>query len=222
MDLEDLHLSAGVVSVDGHRLGTLSRFVVDTESWRLTHIVVDTGIFRSGEALWKGGWGMSHDRVVPFGALAAATSDEIHLTMSADEFKELSTDYLEEYFIRVPDAKPGFPDSSDVQRLVMSIPGEPGPYLLQQTMALRPDEAEIGKDAPVWRLSPHQKIGEVERVLYDDTSSKLSALVIRRGFVFTKDVVLAMQYVDEVVGDIVRVSIDDDTLGKLPEFQAPD
>jgi sporulation protein YlmC with PRC-barrel domain len=222
MNLEDLRLGAAVVSGDGHKLGHLSRFVIDTESKRLTHIVIDTGIFRSGEALWKGGWGMSHDRIVPFGAVASVTSDEIRITMSAGDFKDLSADYQEEYFVRVSDDRPGVPDTSDLHRLVMSIPGEPGPYLMQQTVALRPDQAQISEDSPVWRLKPHQKIGEVERVIYDDATGKLDGLVIRRGFLFTKDVVLPMHAVVEVVGDIVRVDLDDDALDGLPEFRAAD
>jgi sporulation protein YlmC with PRC-barrel domain len=222
MNVDDLRLHASVLSNDGHKLGTLSRFVVDTQSWTLTHIVVDTGIFRSGEALWKGGWGMSHDRVIPFAAVASASSDEIRITMSADEFKELSADYVEEYFVRVQDAKPGIPDASDVRRIAMSIPGEPGPYLMQQTTALRPDESEISRDSPVWRLNPHQKIGEVERAVYDEATRKLTALVVRRGFLLTKDVSLPMQYVVEVVGDIVRVDLDDEALAALPEYRAPD
>jgi uncharacterized protein YrrD len=221
LKLEDLRLNAPVASNDGHRLGHLSGFVFDTESKRLTHVVVDTGIFRSGEALWKGGWGMSHDRVVPFGAVASATSDDVRLTMSADEFKELSSDYAEEYFVQVPDEGSGRFDRSDLQRIAMSIPGEPGPYLLQSVTALPAGESEIKKDSPVWRLNPHQKIGEVERVMYDETG-RLEGLVIRRGFVFTKDVVVGMHHVVEVVGDIVRVELDDEALAGLPEFSAPD
>ena len=222
MKLEDLRLGADVTSRDDHKLGTVNGFVIDTGSQRLTHLVVDTGIFRSGEALWKGGWGMSHDRIVPFGAATSVTADEVRVSMSADEFKELSADYEEEYFVRVQDVQPGAPDVSDLRRIAMSIPGEPGPYLLQQATALRPDEAEITKDAPVWRLNPHQKIGEVERVVFDDASGKIDSLVIRRGFVFTKDVVLPMSYVVEVVGEIVRVEIDDAALKALAEFHETD
>jgi hypothetical protein len=142
--------------------------------------------------------------------------------MSADEFKELSADYEEEYFVRVQDVKPGAPDLGDLRRIAMSIPGEPGPYLLQQATALRTDEAEIGKDSPVWRMNPHEKIGEVERAIYDEASGNVQALVIRRGFVFTKDVVLPMSYVVEVVGEIVRVEIDDAALKGLDEFHETD
>jgi uncharacterized protein YrrD len=221
MKLEDLRLGADVVGRDEHKLGTVNGFVIDG-SQRLTHLVVDTGIFRSGEALWKGGWGMSHDRIVPFGAVASVEADAVRITMSADEFKELSADYEEEYFVRVQDVEPGAPDVSDLRRIAMSIPGEPGPYLLQQATALRPDEAEITRDARVWRLNPHEKIGEVERALYDEATGKLQSLVIRRGFVFTKDVVLPTSYVVEVVGEIVRVEIDDGALKALAEFHETD
>lgn len=221
MKLEDLRLGADVISRDEHKLGTVNGFVIDG-SQRLTHLVVDTGIFRSGEALWKGGWGMSHDRIVPFGTVTSVATDAVRISMSADEFKELSADYEEEYFVRVQDVEPGAPDVSDLRRVAMSIPGEPGPYVLQQASALRPDEAEITKDARVWRLNPHEKIGEVERAIFDEATGKLQSLVIRRGFVFTKDVVLPMSYVVEVVGEIVRVEIDDDALKALAAFHETD
>jgi sporulation protein YlmC with PRC-barrel domain len=220
MKLEDLHPGASVISADGHKLGTLSRFVINKNSLKLTHIVVDTGILRSGEPLWKGGWGLSHDRVLPLGVLKEATGDTLRITMAADEFKDLSVDYIQEHFEEIADAKPGWPDASDVRRLLASMPGEPGPYLLHEVRAIDPDEVEIKKDSPVWRLNPHKKIGEVGRVIYDGDTKKVTHLVIRRGFVFTKDVVLPMRFVVEVVADIVRVDIDDDSLAALPEFNA--
>ena len=55
--LEDLHAGASVVSRDGHKVGTLRRFVVRKDDLVLTHIVVDTGIFRSGD--WNGAIGLS-------------------------------------------------------------------------------------------------------------------------------------------------------------------
>ena len=219
MNIEDLRLHADVFSADGHKLGTLSRFVVHKEDLRLTHIVVDTGILRSGEALWKGGWGLSHDRMLPLGVVDAADSDEVRITMTADEFRDLSVDFTEEYFKSVPDRDPGRPDLSDVQRLAMSIPGEPGPYLMQQDTVLGPGDADIRAGSPVWRMSPHQKIGEVEHVLYDTDSGKMSALVIRRGFIFSKERVLPAEHVVEVVAEIVRVDIDSAQLDALAEFE---
>jgi len=222
MKLEDLRLHADVLSRDGHKLGSLSKFVFDTETMRVTHIVVDTGILRSGEALWKGGWGLSHDRLVPIGAVEDATSDAVRITMSAEEFKDHAQDYAEEYFVQTPDAVKGAPDLSDVRRLAMSLPGEPGPYLMGMTRRLDAGEAAVPDDAPVWRLNPHQKIGEVERVIYDEVTKQLRALVIRRGFLFSKDVVLPAEHIVEVVAGIVRVQLDDAALRSLETFEPSD
>jgi sporulation protein YlmC with PRC-barrel domain len=221
--IEDLRLHAEVLSHDGHMLGTLSRFVFEKDSRRLTHIVVDTGVLRSGEALWKGGWGIAHDRIVPIGAVESATSDEVRLTMAADDFRDVSVDYADEYFVPVPDLAPGRPDESDLARIAMSIPGEPGPYAMEQVTVVPPHEAEINKDSPVWRLRPHQKLGEVERVVFDARTKRITALVVRRGFVFHRDVVLPIDRVVEVVGPgLVHVDIDDDALKALPEFEPED
>lgn len=222
MQLDDLHLGASVVSRDGHKLGTLSRFVVDKDSLKLTHVVVDTGLLRSGESLWKGGWGLSHDRVVPLGALVEADSDEVKLSMSGDEFKDHSVDYIQERFDAMGDMRPGRPDASDLRRLSASIPGEPGPFVVTELMSKSPSEVDIKRDSPVWRLNPHEKVGEVERAIFDEDTQQVRALVVRRGFVFTKDVVLPMRYAVEVVGDIVRVEMDDAALERLEEFRAED
>ena len=222
MQLEDLRTGASVRSRDGHKLGTLSRFVVRRDTLRLTHIVVDTGILRSGEPLWKGGWGLSHDRVVPLGALDDAKSDEVRLTMSADEFRDLSLDYIQESFGPMPDLEPGRLDGSDVQRLTSSLPGEFGAVVVTEVMTKTPEEVDIKRDSPVWRLNPHEKVGEVERLIFDEETGRVQALVVRRGFVFSKEVVLPAAHIVEVVADIVRVDIDDAGLEQLEEYQAAD
>lgn len=222
MQLEDLRIGAAVHSQDGHKLGTLSKFVVTEGSLRLTHVVVDTGILRSGEPLWKGGWGLSHDRVIPLASVAQASSDRIELATTADEFKEHSADYAEEYFEPMPDIDPGSIDLGDVARVLSSIPGEPGPWLMFERRAIAPHEVEIPRDAPVWRLNPHQKVGEVERVIFDQASGILADLVIRRGFIFSHEVMLPVRFIVEVVAGIVRVDIDDESLRDLPEFRSPE
>lgn len=220
--IDDLRLGASVASRDGHKLGVLSRFVLDTSTLKLTHVVIDVGLLRSERPLWTGGWAMSHDRVVPLATVTDATSHEIRISMSADEFKEHSIDYIEEHFDRMPDLKRGWPDLSDAVRIAASIPGEPGPYMLHEVMAHAPDEVDIQHNSPVWRLNPHAKVGEVDRVLFDAASGKVSGLVIRRGLIFSKDVILPIERVVEVVADVVRVDIDDDGLKSLQEFRADD
>ncbi|MBF6600207.1 MAG: PRC-barrel domain-containing protein [Dehalococcoidia bacterium] len=220
--IEDLRLGVSVISRDGEKLGVLSRFVLNPKTLALTHIVIDVGVLRSERPLWAGGWGLSHDRVVPLATVTSADSDDVRISMSAREFKEHSVDYIEEHFDYLPDRKQGWPDASDIARIVTSIPGEPGPYMLHEVMAHAPDEVDIQHNSPVWRLNPHRKIGEVDRVLYDEASGRVRALVIRRGLIFSKDVVLPIDRVVEVVADVVRVDIDDAALDTLQEFDADD
>jgi sporulation protein YlmC with PRC-barrel domain len=217
MKLEDLRPGASVSSRDGHKLGRLSRFVLTKDLTTLTHVVVDTGLLRSGESLLGGGWALSHDRVVPLGVVDDVSPDAVTLTMTAEEFRDLSVDYIQEYFEPIPDEKKGWPDPSDLRRLAASIPGEPGPYFMLQTMAKSPDEVDIKKDSPVWRMNPHQKIGEVDGLVVEEGTGKVQAIVVRRGHVFTKDVELPLRFVAEVVADIVRVHISDDALKQLRE-----
>jgi uncharacterized protein YrrD len=104
----------------------------------------------------------------------------------------------------------------------MSIPGEPGPYVMQQVTRLAPGEAEVPDDAPVWRLDPHEKVGEVEHVIFDQDTNALSALVIRRGHFFSKEVVLPIDAIVEIVAGVVRVQMTDAELKALAPFKPAD
>src|SRR5437868_1156986 len=156
--LKDLHLGASVHSRDGQKLGALNRLVVNKDTLKLTHVVVDVGLLRDERPLWLGGWGLSHDRVIPLGVVTEATSEDVRISMSAEEFRDLSVDYIEEHFDRLPDMQPGRLDVSDVARFARSIPGEPGPALIHEVLAKAPDEVDIKQNSPVWRLNPHEKI----------------------------------------------------------------
>ena len=209
MSLEDLRAGARVISRDGDTLGTLSRVVIVKESLKLTHLVVAAD------------GGMSDERVVPLGVLRDASEDAVHLSMSTEEFREFAVAYDTLVYRPMPDSERGRLDASDVRRFVASLPGEMGPAVMADVLAKAPDEVDIARDSPVWRLNPHQKIGEVEHVIFDDKTRKIASLVIRRGLLFSREVVLPVQYVTEVVealGGIVRVEIDDASLKQLQEF----
>lgn len=221
MKLEDIRTGVEVFSRDGHKLGSLSRVVLQKQGLRITHVVVHTGILRSGKPLWEGGFGLPYDKIVPLGVLGEATPEHVQLTMTADEFRDLAVDYDVEMFSQMPDAEPGRFDASDVERLVSSIPGEPGAIVVTDAVALAPDEVDIRKDSSVWRLSPHEKIGEVEHVIFDEDTGRIQSLVVRRGWLFTHEVVLPVSYVTEVVealGGIVRVALSDEQLRGLADY----
>jgi uncharacterized protein YrrD len=68
-------------------------------------------------------------------------------------------------------------------------------------------------------MNPHEKIGEVDRVLFDEDSRRMQALVVRRGHFFSKDVLLPADRIAEVIGGVVRVELDDGQLRELVEYK---
>jgi uncharacterized protein YrrD len=209
LKLEDVREGADVVSADGHRLGKLSRVVVKEASLEITHIVVDPGLLHSGESIWAGGWGNPHERVIPVGVLEDEAGDPVHITMTAEEFRDLSIKYDTVYTKLNPSA---------ISAILNSMPGGLGPYVSVDHMAKEPDEVDIKEGSPVWRMKPHQKIGEVERVLFNEETLKIQALVIRRGHIFGHEVVLPVRYIVEVVEilqGVVRIAITDEELRSL-------
>jgi hypothetical protein len=79
-------------------------------------------------------------------------------------------------------------------------------------------EREILNDAPVWRVEPHEHIGDVERVLVDEETDEIRDLVIRRGALFHEDVVLPVHYVTEILDGVVRVQLTDEELRGLQGY----
>lgn len=216
MRLEDVREGAEVVSSDGHKVGKLSRLVVKEGTLEITHLVVDPGLLHRGQSIWAGGWGNPHERVIPAGVLEDETGGVIHITMSAEEFRDLSVNYDKVY------AKA---DPHRLRAAINSMPGGIGPWVFYDVMAKEPDEVDIQEGSPVWRLRPHQKIGEVERVLFNEETLRVQALVIRRGHFFSHEVVLPARYIVEVVEvlwGIVRVEISDDELRALLPYESPE
>jgi sporulation protein YlmC with PRC-barrel domain len=210
--LEDAREGADVISGDGHKLGKLSRVVIKEATLEITHLVIDPGLLHRGESLWAGGWGNPSERVIPVGVLEDEVGDPNHVTMSAAEFRDLTVKYDSVYTK---------PNPSVMAAIMSSMPGGLGPNVSYDVMAKEPDEVDIAEGSAVWRLKPHQKIGEVERVLFNEETLRIQALVIRRGHIFSHEVILPARYIVEVIEilqGVVRVAITDDQLRALEPY----
>ena len=82
-------------------------------------------------------------------------------------------------------------------------------------------EREIMRGAYVWRVNPETEIGDVDRVLVDERTEEVEGLVIRRGRLFGREVILPIAKVVEFVGDVVHVDITDQELQDLEAFRGP-
>lgn len=222
--LTNLEAGIDVYSSDGHKLGSLHRMVLKRSDLSLTHVVVDIGFLRSGHHLWEGGFGLDYDRVVPVEAVADVSGERLTLGLTADEFKDMP-EYTEEHFEEPRDLTPHDYDLTDVvsqaQQLAGFLGNTSNAWLVQKLN--RPlNSVDIVEGTDVWRQEPHEKLGDVKRLLFDPADGHLQALVIQRGFIFHKDVVLPARYISELFDDLVRVDISDAELAQLSEYEAED
>jgi sporulation protein YlmC with PRC-barrel domain len=74
----EIQRGSGVVSVDGHHVGTVDGFVIDAETQAITHLVLERGHL----------WGR-RDVTIPIGAVDSVEVDMVRLTLSAEELGAL-------------------------------------------------------------------------------------------------------------------------------------
>ena len=221
LELHDLRAGVDVFSHDGEKLGSLKHMVLKRSDLTLTHVVVDIGFLRSGHHLWEGGLGLDYDRVVPVDQLHAVSDDRVELRLTAAEFKDMP-EYTQEYFEEPHDLTPDDFDLADVavrgQQMAGFINSVSNAWLVQKLN--KPlDSVDIAEGTAVWRQEPHQKLGDIMRLLFDPANERLRAFVIRRGVIFHHDVILPIRYVSELYDGLVHVDITDGELAQLREYQ---
>ena len=218
----DLNTGADVYSSDGHKLGSLHRVVLRRSDLGVSHLVVDIGFLRSGHKLWEGGFGLDYDRVVSIDRVGNVTPDRVELLLTAAEFKDMP-EYTAESFEAPQDLTPDEFDLPDVanrlQHLAAMIGSTSNVWVVERLN--RPiGSVDIKEGTDVWRQKPHEKLGDVRRLLLDD-EGRLRAFVISRGFIFKQEVVLPVRYVSELLDEVVRVDIGDEDLRRLREYSEP-
>jgi sporulation protein YlmC with PRC-barrel domain len=208
--LDNLRPGAAVSSTDGRKVGKLYAVVVDARDDEVTHIVVNTGPFFPAP-----GFGAPNLVSVPIDEMGDAREKTVILKCTKRKFSRMPA-YADWSFTKPPD--PGVWRMENALRLSMGGWSLPMPTEIIHKARF---EHEIARDAHVWRIEPHTHIGDVDRILIDEQTREIEALVVRRGVVFSHDVILPIHYVVEVLDDIAHVNISDDDLERLAEFQAP-
>lgn len=217
----ELHAGADVYSRDGKKLGELRRVVLKRSDLSVSHVVVDIGFLRSGHNLWEGGLGLEYDRVVPIDRVESASDDRVRLRMTAADFKD-APEYTEEAFEPPQDLTPDefdIPDIVNRAQGLAAIVGSTSNVWLVERLNKPLDSVDVKEGTPLWRRQPHEKLGEVSRVILDETTGRVRAFVIRRGFLLKRDVVLPVRYVAELLDDLIRVDISDEELDQLREYE---
>lgn len=219
--LDNLHHGAAVVSADGKDVGKLHAVVVDPRDNEVTHIVVNAGPFFP-----EPGFGAPRLVNVPIEEMADASEKRVLLKCTRQRFEELP-EYAERSFTP-PIQRPGEPPQEGPAQLLWNVGAAlaasfsnllTGIAVPAERFRRATFERHIMHGAPVWRKEPHTYIGHVDRVLVDEETDEIEALVISRGGFFHEDVILPAEYITEILDGVVHVDMADEDLRRLERFR---
>ena len=205
-----VELGAHVRTSDGKDVGTIEKLIVDPRDGDVVEAVVRKGFF------------LPDDVRIPVEAMEAGRGGEVHLTYTADQVEELPK------FVEAEYTSPTFGYRSPY--------GYPATGLLWPAAypcpATAPAYEGYGVGSPVGegagpRGTPDrtsavidegsdvmsrdgEKVGEVETVVFDTQTGQPTRFVVRKGFLFTKDLELPASAIESIADDVVTLNLDKD------------
>lgn len=193
----DIELGTPVFGPEG-RLGTIEAIVMHPSEERVTHLVVRHGRL------------FSTSKVVPIEAVAASSQERTWVRLDQDAFDRLP-DFLKQHYTNEPPESMGEPfrqlsptgvlwPSTLVGWYLPAEVSEPTSLLDEN---LPPGELSLKAGTEVFATDG--KVGRVEEVRVDPATGRASALVVRRGMFFHRDVSLPIDWVAEI-GERVRLN----------------
>lgn len=208
-----IDLGMDVLTIDGEKLGTVERLVLDANSKQITKMIV------------SGGFLGSEDRIVDVSMITGQSDDSLHIDLPKGEAEQLPT-YVQEQYVEVP--------QDDYNALPFGMPAATGAgfYLYGAPYAGRGYEGHgdsffdaAPADAPVVENRSNleetdtlistgtdvvgadgDKLGSVEEV-YVDTDGQITGFLVKKGLIFRHDIRVPMDWVREVDGDKVHLSV---------------
>lgn len=204
----DIELGTPVFGSDG-RLGSVEAIVMHPKEERVTHLVVRHGHL------------FAVSKVVPVEIVAEAKPARVLLRLDRAGFDRMP-DFLTQHFTNEPpESLAGplrtippdgvlWPSTLVGWYLPAEVP-EPTSFVEEN---LPPGELPLKTGTEVYATDG--KVGHVEEVCFDRASGRASSLVVRRGFLFHRDVTLPIEWVAGI-GERVRLNR---SKAELERFQA--
>lgn len=185
----DIELGTPVLGTDG-RLGNIEAIVMHPSEERVTHLVVRHGHL------------FAVSKVVPIELVADASRERVMLRLDRAGFDRLP-DFLKQHFTNEPPesmapfkqiAPTGvlWPSTLVGWYLPAEVP-EPTSFVEEN---VPPGELSLKAGTEVFATDG--KVGHVEDVCIDKATGRASAMVVRRGFFFHRDVTLPIDWVEGI------------------------
>lgn len=211
-----------VVTADGYDAGTLHHVVIDEPTRAITALAVQRYLLESGNLLKPGGWEASRDKVLPIAVVTGADEDAVRISLTREEFLALPPYVVGD----IPEPESGWtpPPEFRAEDVAMRAGSLLGGGLYDpphdEVENRGPNDRHLSDGSAVWRREPHTHLGDVDRVLMDDTTNTATALVVKSGVFFKHETVLPMRYVVDLLDDLVHVDIPEAEWERLEEYHA--
>lgn len=209
----DIRLGVPVEGTDG-RAGKVDRLIYDSAKKEVVGIVVVQG------------WLLPHDVVVPAHRATSAGEDAVRVNATVEEINAMPAFDLAQYVTPPDDWIPPagiaaatylFPASPYLVGAFERPITAPDPGEAQLDEA--PGQADIGADTEVTCTDGHG--GHVDRILTEGDTDRMTHVVVRRGHLFTHDVVVPADKVARIDAYGVHLSCTVAELEAMPRFEPP-
>lgn len=221
--------NAEVLTSTGDLVGRIHRVVIDPKSNAVTHLVVKKGML------------FTKDKVIPIEQIEAAKGDEVILKSGPtkpDDFPDFEKthyvpiDQARTYTERgtsgpTPGPKPlawyyPLPGGAWWRRRMGGYPGYPDPPYTHRTELNIPENSVPLEEGAKVLSSDGEHVGDVERIYVGEEEQRVTHLLISHGLVSKVRRLIPTMWVEHVLTDSVRLSVNRDFVEDLPEYTPED
>ncbi len=194
-----------ILNADGDKVGELEHVVIDPDTKQVTHLVVKKGFL------------LSQDKVVPISLVMDANEETIKLYDFEGSFDDLD-DYIELHYVRTKSSDTVEEYEDNLPLLYYPPTGVRGMGFVpiigisdeMETKAVKntPSTTKSIKEGSSVLGLKGEHVGDVEEVIIEPTSDRVTHFVISKGIVFTDEKLIPATWVHGFDDDQLKLVVD--------------
>jgi len=206
---------ADVYSAKGDKIGTLNRVIIDPKTRKVSHIVVEKGLF------------FTNNKIIPIDQVKPENEERIIL--NTDQDLDKFTDFEETQYVDLDSTEyPGSDVASSFWyppvdyawwRSGISMNYPPMPVFALRTSQNIP-EGTIALEEGAKIVSADDKhVGNIQQLILDPQDKRVTHFVSSEGLLFKDHKLIPVIWISTIGEHEVRLSVNSGTLERLPAYQ---
>jgi len=207
-----VELGAKVQTADGKQIGTIDKLIVEPDGRDIHTVVVKKGFL------------FPDDIEVDLNGIVGTEDGVVQLRYTEKQLEDLPRFFEGSYTAPAPERSARYADqfgytesallepvggaaSADTAAYGAEVVGSVGAEIREMQLEQDISNAVIEEGSDV-RSRDDESVGSVHRVIFDPATGRPSALVIRRGLLFTEDVELPADLIQSIGDQVVYLNVD--------------